>query len=436
MFEDNSNKSSIGRQKFLGTLAGFGASVGVLGSMTQEVYADFIDDPKREAPYIRSYLHTNHQEVVERGATPERTPVYDTMPRSQWVRIKSAQDARRQVAKQIRARNEDIQTYVTTNSNGEKQIAVHVNDWNDTISRSRLSEIEDQVPGSVDGVAGRGTENEESVRGIQVSVNRYSPEPYGARTRTIEPDSIGDLNYFWDSWNDVPGGAAMGATDQVANPPGPNFAPLATTGTPIDGDKMTVAAHAIAGPGGNVGYGNIVAAAPWESSPPGFPPVLDYEFGTVNHHGDPGEKPGPDASIVSGTADVQYQFANYSGATYGDIRGTVSQTTLERIEDNGTNRYETFEGQGANTGKVSNFDIDGVGYLGFIALEEMARGDSGGPFHIDNNYPFFRTDNNVGIDSGTNWNDIAGTVQGGIPGEDFTIVHSMNRIETVTGLQV
>jgi len=222
MFGNNPDKNSIGRRKFLGTLAGFGVSAGVLGSITGEAYADFIDDPKQEAPYIRSYLHTNHQEVVERGATPERTPVYDTMPRSQWVRIKSAQDARRQVAKQVRARNEDIQTYVTTNSNGEKQIDVHVYDWNGTINKSTLTEIEDQVSGSVDGVAGRGTENEESVQGIQVSVKRYSPELYGARTRTVEPDSLGPLNHFWDSWGEVPAGAAMGATDETVEPPEPS----------------------------------------------------------------------------------------------------------------------------------------------------------------------------------------------------------------------
>lgn len=66
----------------------------------------------------------------------------------------------------------------------------------------------------------------------------------------------------------------------------------------------------------------------------------------------------------------------------------------------------------------------------------MAPGDSDGPFHIDNNYPFFRGGDNIGIGSGTNWNDIAGIVQGGIPGEPITIAHSMHRIETDTGLEV
>jgi hypothetical protein len=54
----------------------------------------------------------------------------------------------------------------------------------------------------------------------------------------------------------------------------------------------------------------------------------------------------------------------------------------------------------------------------------------------DNNYPFFRRGDNIGIDSGTNWNDIAGIVQGGIPDEPITLVHSMHRIETDTGLEV
>lgn len=387
MFGNNPDKNSIGRRKFLGTLAGFGVSAGVLGLMTGEAYADFINDPKREAPYIRSYLHTNHQEVVERGATPERTPVYDTMPRNQWVRIKSAQDARRQVAKQVRARNEDIQTYVTTNSNGEKQIDVHVYDWNDTINKTTLTEIEDQVSGSVDGVAGRGTENEESVQGIQVSVNGYSPELYGARTRTIEPDSLGPLNHFWDSWDEVPAGAAMGATDEIVEPPAPSNLDevgLGTTGTPIDGNKMTVAAHVLEAAAGNVDDLAVAAAAPWEVNSPNFPPYFDSEFEQLHYHGDPGPRPGPDASVMSGTGDIQYQIANYGGATYGDIWGSVSQTTLERIEDDGTNQYETFESQGARSGKHSNFDIRGVNNLAFVAEQVMAPGDSGGPFHIDN----------------------------------------------------
>ena len=435
MSGDNPSKNSIGRRKFLGTLAGLGASVGVWGSMTREAYADFIDDPKREVPYIRSYLHTNHQEVVERGAAPERTPVYDTMPRHQWVRIKSARDARRQVAKQIRTRNEDIRTYVTTNSNGEKQIDVHVYDWKDTINSSTLTEIEAQVSDSVDGVAGRGTELEESVQGIQVSVMGYSPELYDARTRTVEPGSIGPLDYFWDSWGEVPAGAAMGATDKTVEPPKPSDpgSALGTTGTPIDGDKMAVAAHVLDGAENNVDDVAVAAAAPWDVNSPSFPPYLDSEFEQVHYHGADRE---PHASVVSGTGDVQYQLANYGGTTYGDIWGSVSQTTLERIEDEGTNQYETFESQGAKSGKHSNFDIRGVGNLGFIAEQVMAPGDSGGPFHIDNYSPFFEGDDNTGIDSGTSWNDIAGIVHAGIPGEPFTIAHSMHRIESATGLEV
>lgn len=69
--------------------------------MTKDALAEVTDDPKKEVPRLRSLRHTNHQEVVEEGRPPEIEPVYDTVPRDEWIETESAFDAERKLNQAI-----------------------------------------------------------------------------------------------------------------------------------------------------------------------------------------------------------------------------------------------------------------------------------------------------------------------------------------------
>lgn len=424
----------MGRRRFLETLSGLGVSASVLEDISKETLSDLVDDPRTEVPYVRSYVHTNHEAVVTSGVTPERAPVYDTMPREQWVRIKSAHDARRQVERHLDNVDQPFDVWVTTDRNGDKLIEVEIYDRG-SLGSADYRRIERSVPASIDGVAGRGTDAETTVDDIPTAVTRTridAPEP-----ERVSPTD--DDLYYRDEWDEMPAGAAMLSSDESSWDSQDDIKLfLGTTCTPINGDEMVVSGHV-------VDEEQTVSDVRVDVSNPALLEAngtyyYDPEFQNVDDYRNPSGAPSNvDAAIVS-SQSTQYQFATDIGTTTGDIWGTVSQSTLERIEDDGTSQYETFERQGARTGSNTSFGIDKVNDIYFepdLSASDVGKGDSGGPFYLDNDYPFERlsTPDGASID-GTQWQDIAGITVSKNPVLDFVRASSMHAVESEFNVEV
>jgi len=180
---DNRNLGLMSRRRFIEALTALGVSTAALQGLTKETFADLVDDPQKEIPVVDSYVHTNHEEVVRNGASPERKPVHRKIPRHQWVRGEAAHDAREQIDRQLAGVSE-ASASVAENSNGEDIIRVVVDD-DGSLSQNRFREIERALPHTVDGVAGRGTDAEEVVRDIPVGVDRRRFDPSDAFPVTV-----------------------------------------------------------------------------------------------------------------------------------------------------------------------------------------------------------------------------------------------------------
>ena len=112
-----------------------------------------------------------------------------------------------------------MNVWVTTNSNGEKRIDVEVGtDTSSTRQNRRV--IEDHIPTSINGVAGRGTEVEKVVHNIPVSIEQIEVDSNNDESdkNSIEqqvtnsncPGFSGDV-YYWHDWDNqsIPGGTAV-----------------------------------------------------------------------------------------------------------------------------------------------------------------------------------------------------------------------------------
>ena len=357
--------SRMGRRGFLKTLAGLGVSAATLDGLDKDTFEELIDDPKTEVPRVHSYVHTNHEAVVENGAAPTRKPIYYKIPRHQWVRVEAAHDARDRIGAKIEKSH--AAAFVTTNSNGEKLIRIRVYD-DGSLGSDAVDQVEQTVPETIDGVAGRGTDIEEKVQDIPVTVVREKIDP-----RPLPDDASWDPMY-WDDWDAVPAGAC-GYFENVFGDPFP-----ATLCAPVYDDsdgshKMITAGHCTEN-------GDSVA---------GRKPKDEMGFTVEKDDNSSGVGPGSfDAALLDGVA-MQYTFATDYGTTSGEILGTVSESKLKDIEDNGTGKYETFKRQGARTGESTQFGITEIQSEGFVTdLDESKTkgGDSGGPYHIYDDAPY------------------------------------------------
>lgn len=381
MEKNNRKFSLMSRRRFIEALTALGVSTAALEGLTKEAFADLVDDPKKEIPVVDSYVHTNHEDVVQNGASPERKPVHRKIPRHQWVRGEAAHDAREQIDRQL-AGVPEAGASVTENSNGEDIIYVVVED-DGSLSQNRFREIERSLPHTVDGVAGRGTDAEEVVRDIPVEVDRMRFDPSDAFPVTVDrggvdPNNPPYINYFWEEWSGgIPGGS--GARVRLDTPL-ENYA-TSSLATPVEGgSKMITAGHSILIPDEDDVESVWVA---------GCPPQDTKEFDRDSSELD-GNAPSPftfDGAVIDtvSSIDTQYKLADWSG-TMGDIVGSAAKWRLESIRQNGTAYYETLVQQGTNTGRSSGFGIDYIGSEGFdtdLSENNTNVGDSGGPYYIE-----------------------------------------------------
>ncbi len=190
----------MGRRGFLETLASLGVSATVLDGLSKKMFEQLVDNPQTEVVRVLGHVHTNHEEM-KKGAALEREPIYYTISRDRRRRVEGAHDARNRAAEILVGRSEPIDIWVTTNSNDEKQVDVDVYET-ESVSKADIGDIEDELPATIDGVAGRGTASEDVLEDVPVVVDR-TPAP------SSEPAPLGDgPDHYWNDWEEIPGGAA------------------------------------------------------------------------------------------------------------------------------------------------------------------------------------------------------------------------------------
>lgn len=371
----------MGRRGFLETLAGLGVSTAALNGLDKDTFEQFVDDPKKEVPYVYSYVHTNHEAVVESGATPERGPVRTTMPRAQWVRIKAAADARRRVADTLAEIDQPLSAWTTTEADGDKLVEVEVYD-DGSLGSKQYDRIEQIVPETIDGVAGRGTDAETVVADIPTTVTRTKTGPATTK-QPIDTDLFNDpADHFYDDWNACPAGGGMHVVGYVD---GDVKGKVGTTATPVDGNRIICSGHVIGKDFDDpqVTLTNVSEPMMEDEDGDGEKEFQDHYQGyeKLEWSWDPTDT--VDAALLNGW-DTQYQFATDKGYTTGDIHGSLSKTALQTIADDGTHDDATFTFQGANSGlNDTDFGIIKNKDIAFEINIETVDGDSGGPCYVD-----------------------------------------------------
>ena len=413
---------SYGRRGFLKTLTTLGVSASTASVLTQDAVADVIDDPKREVPRIRAFRHTNHQEVVEEGAKPEREPDIYSIPRWRWARVEAAHDARRQVEKQL---DGNYPVWVTDDSNGEKKIVVEQFD-DGNLRSADVQALDKQVPSSVKGVAGQGSMFGSLSRftqehDIPVTIERTKIDPQDTFTNefsaniststTITSDLGDHFTYDYDS---IPAGAGMWAADSDCHP----WAPL-TTGFPVSHNgtkKMLTAGH---------GMNNSTIDRCWVDNKVSSTEDEDLlEDKVVLDWMDGGSWDPLDASrlnLGAGANSVTYDFADHSGGYEGiSIWGGTSWDRIKDLQDGGPGQYGTIYQQGMTTGRdeCSITYVNGRSFkTDLLGETDVKNGDSGGPIAEVRDEPWFgfRYAYGAGLVSSRNPNGDSYVFASGIP---------------------
>lgn len=371
----------MSRRKFLNSLAAIGVSGVSYQYATRDAVAAADFDPENEVPVLKGVRFTNREEVVNGEAAPKKEPIYYSVPRDDWVVVESARDA----AAQIRESLEDVKvdvgvSTITRGQRRQKAVVVkyrteQANWTNEFEPEISFEELQDRLPATVEGVAGRGTEQEYPVEEIPVVAEMVESE--------LMVSFDYDCNY-----RPIPAGAAW--RTEAGNP--------CTTGTPVyDADaaeyRIVTASHCFYDYGTefrqNSGSGDHVGARD--------PNKIDFRHNPLF-----------DAAVVDlqSDVDVRYRFADDTCSQFQghEIDGYASESHLNYLENNNG----TLRKQGIRTGRSSG-PVTYVSSSAFEVNTNHGGGDSGCPFFSE-----YAT-----RDGGTN-TMIAGVLRGGSGNAEVT----------------
>ncbi|WP_158059636.1 trypsin-like serine peptidase [Halorussus halophilus] len=330
--------------------------------MTKDALASVTGNPEDEVPRLYSLRVTNPDEVRHNNAAPVREPVYGSIPRSVWVQIDGAHDARRQLEQQLPTVSSEPHRsisatvrHVKGHSGSQSQIVVHYPyEEREEVANAEvsvpLSDVKETLPANMSGIAGRGTEVAEEVPPVPIKVVRSPEQEQWYEYRYRNPG--------------VPAGAAatFGTTE------GP-----ATLGTPVWDNKdeemaLLTCGHVVSNHGPRC-YQPGAQNAPGESDP-NYIGATDLDY---FKHGSEF-----DAAMIRTTGGISTYggFAdtgddNYRGPNIG---GTVQKDWLEDAAQNGDPLKKQGLGSGLKEGAVTNTND-----TYFLTKADNEGGDSGGP---------------------------------------------------------
>lgn len=178
--------SRMSRRRFIESLASLGVTGSALTLMSKDTLAETTENPEKEVPRLFGWRHTNHDDVVNKGARPEREPIYYKIPRHKWARVEAAHDAKERVSTILEEEFEkSVPVGVTTHGSGSNRRKVVEVEYqilespkgdeikSPSVEFSEFKQtIEEKVGTTITGIAGKGTKKETRQAGIPVTVDR------------------------------------------------------------------------------------------------------------------------------------------------------------------------------------------------------------------------------------------------------------------------
>ena len=349
---DISKLERMGRRRFMENLSGVGVSATTLQELTQDELTEVTHDPEEEIPYVARL----------RGDGDTRVPEYETIPREEWERRKTALNARDQVSQLLDQQFGNHPYSVAfapkdqspTGFGVEVRNPVAVDEHGARANPSKsIEELEDVLPNKMEAEV-RELEEEVTREGIPIDVLNQEQEL---------------VSYNQPNYDNVPGGIAIGTTIEG----GTLCAPFHSND---HGVGWTTAGHVVKERNGsgqnpvNQDYdGGIIYIG---TSKDGFFDDNDLDYAFIENDNDKDNKEISKWIVDNDASEKEFK-----------LTGIVSNEELENSV--GDSSYELY-GQGRTTGRQSG-QIVGITGNGTETVETdwVAKdGDSGGPLFYKN----------------------------------------------------
>ena len=347
--------------------------------MSQESLAEVTSDSTKEVPRLRGLQHTNHEEVMNENAPPEREPVYYTIPRDEWAYNEGIQNAAVRTKQQLDARlngcgSSSGSGYVTTvtkekisDHHKRREVVIKHITLEDDKPDVGVEELKSKAPNTVDGQA-KGAKDSEVVEDVPVSVETEDFQYQGSCTE----------NYYNSDYDPIPAGAqidghAIGTTGTPAYHSGRGEFVMLTVNHILDDGNDEQNQQDAFQPCALNTYSNQGPFLKGKTEPDGLEP---------NNLCDRNDELRMDAASLSFDTDVSYKFAadsgSYKSAEIYEVLG------WDWIVDNpGKSQSRQGSRSGVKSGSVACIDPNYKTYL----IEAGGRdGDSGGPVYRETWY--------------------------------------------------
>jgi len=196
---DPSDFDSMGKRRFLNTLAGFGVSATTLNYITKEAAAKHTENLNKEIPYVKA-LRTN-----ESG---DREPIYGSIPNDKYIKTEAIESASQALYNKIdnKIDTKNISIRVRKNNNDEFILVVDYKVFerlididgelqrSSTTPNTSIQELEQIVPSTMTST---------------VESDRYKGELENIPVTVVETRNSEDI-YFDEKYRPVPGGCQFG----------------------------------------------------------------------------------------------------------------------------------------------------------------------------------------------------------------------------------
>lgn len=369
----------MGRRRFVNAIANLGVSSYTVSHLSKDALAAATNNPEKEVPRLLGFVHTNHDEVVEKNAVPEREPRFYTISRDEWAYTESTYNAAAKVSAMFAS---------------EPQVEVSVSNRNDSLGISVLYSVIERADGSVDKPNIPFKKVKESTPTSITGEVKANGKLYSRENIEVNVFKSQEIEQSFDSkFRPVPGGC------QAEDPAHEPFT-LGTPATSLEDNSQcwVTAAHVTDRTTGE----NI-----HQPNNPYFSSNKIGETRQVTQEGN-----GDVATIVSTGPDNAYNIANDDG-TYGwQIAGVLGRDKLKDMNSNGESLYVQGRTTGRNQGQVLNVDTNGTEWV-YIDVDTDT-GDSGSPyFHVTpDNYALIAGIHrgSVDIDNDGNFDETKGNI--------------------------
>lgn len=365
--------TKMSRRRFTEALAGLGLSAGVVNYMTQNALAEQTEDPRDEVPrlYSRRLKNPDQWNGREEDGEPEMEEIWYTIPRSQWVRVETAQNACRELHKELKElepsgllavgvkseynRDRSEKRLVVEHTTVQRQVG---EDEYETVAEPSVSfeKVEEETPYTVTGVVGEGDNREE--REIEVSVERV--------TETEVSCGVTSDDYYDHYYDDCPGGARIDNDNDVCTSTAPGWHSSHGTVIVTTGHCFWVG-DAINQPHSDY-LGSVQERVYWDDDP-------DHSWPCDGLYLDIGSSRGYRYYLASDDGDNQYD-EQMSGQLYWNAITDMEDSAFDQMEKQG---ITTGRCAGDVIGTYSNYDVN------WFEVDTLVEdGDSGGPNFVIN----------------------------------------------------